>query len=659
MAAAPSPGRRSASRPFQCLICQSRFTRHENLKRHSTLHSRSQAEAAISCKYCQATFARPDLRSRHMKRKHPEYILKPSGEASYPRTPSESREYPYGYHVRREKDHSLSPATDVETINIQIESDPSMEFDDERIDSALAHPQCLQSPDLPPTLSSNVLADSAAQGTNIHSGSGLFHHENLLESDLSSANTTQILLNRPYESDTYQPAGKLTPSTIQIVRGCELFFDHVSCFLPFLHRATFDPQHAPFSLVLGIVCLGYQYGEDPELESHPGSGANLSEGCYQHALAILYNEEPSGINEASYESQLVQSYLLLQIFAMLYKCGDDSKYGLGIHSKMISLARSVGLMQPLYYESAMTQSLDSLWREFIRVESHKRTLFAIHQIDALWYQFLSIPRSLSHLEIKHDLPCPEDQWNASSSADWAHRRLLSGNSTPPVQYSDSVRRFLSHDDDHNSLPPFDPYGAINIAQFLISSAREISGWSTMTGMLSFERFSALRSSLITLGPFIRPASLCPTPGHTALCEATWEIAMLELHMWSPSHTGGIVAASMDAVLKHSTYLAPSRELLCEPNTAKAVHPHVTWFLQYLDTDSSPEHEAPWVALYAYKAFLIAWQLVCGGIPDAMTIVGVQSGDTTGALRWAKLVFQRRQRWQLSRLILSCLDSLEE
>ncbi|KAI3400988.1 hypothetical protein diail_1196 [Diaporthe ilicicola] len=48
----------------------------------------------------------------------------------------------------------------------------------------------------------------------------------------------------------------------------------------------------------------------------------------------------------------------------------------------------------------------SLWGEFIRSQSHKRTLFAVHQIDALLYQFLSIPRSLSHLEIKHELPCP-------------------------------------------------------------------------------------------------------------------------------------------------------------------------------------------------------------------------------------------------------------
>ncbi len=171
-------------------------------------------------------------------------------------------------------------------------------------------------------------------------------------------------------------------------------------------------------------------------------------------------------------------------------------------------------MQPLSIESTATQDLESLWREFIKAESRKRTLFAVHQIDALWYQVLSIPRSISHLEIKHDLPCPEDQWAASSSAEWAHRQLISRPAGPPVTYVEAVRHFLSPDASLNSIPAFNPYGAVNIAQFLISSAREISGWSTMTGMISTERFGALKSSLVALKPYIRPQSdIVQAPPH--------------------------------------------------------------------------------------------------------------------------------------------------
>lgn len=266
----------------------------------------------------------------------------------------------------------------------------------------------------------------------------------------------------------------------------------------------------------------------------------------------------------------------------MFLCGKDSAHGLKMHSSMISLARAGGLMQPNPVEASTATDLDSLWREFARAESHKRTLFAVHQVDALWYQFLSIPRSISHLEIKHDLPCPEDQWKSTTSAEWAHRQLVSRNPGPSVQYADAVRQFLSADPDLQDLPSFDPYGAVNIAQFLISSAREISGWSTMTGMLSMERFGALRSSLIALGPFVRPEVHTGDLTNLALCEATWQTAMIEIQLWSPSHTGGIVEGSIDAVLSQSTFLAPSAEFLCEPETAKSVQPHIDWFLRYLE-----------------------------------------------------------------------------
>lgn len=357
---------------------------------------------------------------------------------------------------------------------------------------------------------------------------------------------------------------------------------------------------------------------------------------------------------------MVQAYLLLQIAAMMYLCGKDSKYGLKMHSRMISLARAGRLMQSVPVEPSATGDLESLWREFVKTESQKRTVFAVHQVDALWYQVLSVPRSLSHLEIKHDLPCPEICWTASSAAEWAHRQLLTRNSNSSMQYADAVRCFLSRDTDLNSIPPFDPYGAINIAQFLISSAREVTGWSTMTGMLSLERLEPLKLSLSTLRPFVRPQVETSEVTYTSLlCEATWETAMIELQMWSPSHTGGIVEGSIDAVLTQSTYLATSCDFLCDSTTAKAVQPHVDWFLHYLDARTTPEFEAPWVVLYAYKAFLIAWDLVRGGIPGAMQVVGVDDGDVPGALRWARKVFQRRQRWQLGKLIMTCLDMLDK
>jgi hypothetical protein len=115
---------------------------------------------------------------------------------------------------------------------------------------------------------------------------------------------------------------------------------------------------------------------------------------------------------------------------------------------------------------------------------------------------------------------------------------------------------------------------------------------------------------------------------------------------------------MDAMLSQSTALAPTYDFLCDVDTAKAIEPHVQWFLRYLDETLIPDSEAPWITIYAYKAFLIAWQLVDGGVAGAMQVVGVADGDAAGALSWARTIFKRRSRWRLGQMILSCLNDLE-
>lgn len=450
-----------------------------------------------------------------------------------------------------------------------------------------------------------------------------------------------------------------TVSTRQIARGTELFFNHLSSFLPFIHRPTFRADQAGNRLLLGMLCLGYQYGEDPECGDRVGSGVALSIRCFHHARALLKANNEEEESDVSQNITVVQAYLLLQLYTMMFLCGDASAYGLKTHFKIISLARAGGMMQPLTSEEATTADLDSLWHQFIKLETHKRTCFAVHQIDALWYQLLSVPRSLSHLEIKHELPCPQDHWTAQSSGEWAHKQLLLRHSGTAVQYPEVVRRFLSSNADLCTLPQFDPYGTINITQFLISSAREISGWSTITGILSIERVEPLRSSLVALEPFTRPHGGNSDPNLASLSEIAWETAMIELQMWSPTHTGGIIQGSVDAVMDQLTEHAPSCEFLCESRIANLVQPHVDWFLRYLDATVLPDTEAPWVVLYAYKAFMIAWQLVRDGIVGSMQVVGVQDGDTQAALAWARKVFGRRQQWHLGKVVMKCIDQLED
>lgn len=690
----------SAYQPFECPICQSRFTRHENLKRHAALHSSSEGKTSLPCNFCPATFSRNDLRHRHVKRKHPEQwnsratkatrqdATAPRQVFSEARSPKDQRlsespsESHHNWHAgdltepnavvgswhstTSFGDHGLETNChdfDAGDMDFTISSVRGSGAGSSQITGLLTTQQSVNDStaidrimrdvcggnqqDPPP---GRALESTMRVATNSGESS---YNPNLIPPSRGSGSD---VLNTPSPSSPPGTLDDWEPSVAQVERGRDLFFTYASHYVPFIHQPTFRILQAPRHLLLCILCLAYQHGEDPDCDGESGSGASLSVRCFHQARAILSLDEKE-VEDATPRLTLVQAYLLLQICAMMYMCGKNSPEGLRMHSKMVAHARAGGLMQTAPPAIEMAGDLDSLWYDFVRTESLKRTIFAVHQIDALWYQILSIPRQLSHLEIKHDLPCPDPHWQAFTAAEWAHQQLVLRQPGSSVKYPDAVRQFLSSEADLASIAAFDPYGAVSIAQFLISSAREISGWSTMTGMLSLERFEPLRSSLVALGPFIRQPSGVPSTQHAAVCQATWETAMIELQVWSPSHVGGIVEGSINSLLKSSTYLSPHVELLCESSIAKAVQPHVDWFLHYLDTTISPDFEAPWVTLYAYKAFLIAWQLVCGGMPGCMEVVGVHDGDVEGALTWAKAVFQRRKRWQLGRLILECLDSV--
>jgi hypothetical protein len=57
----------------------------------------------------------------------------------------------------------------------------------------------------------------------------------------------------------------------------------------------------------------------------------------------------------------------------------------------------------------------------------------------------------------------------------------------PSRYIQAVRTCMSP--NHSSCSPkYDAHGGLLIILFMLSSVREQSGWSTMTGRVSFERF---------------------------------------------------------------------------------------------------------------------------------------------------------------------------
>jgi hypothetical protein len=95
----------------------------------------------------------------------------------------------------------------------------------------------------------------------------------------------------------------------------------------------------------------------------------------------------------------------------------------------------------------------------------------------------------------------------------------------------------------------------------------------------------------------------------------------------------------------------------EADLLPSLHARIDWFLLYLEKTVVPDREPPFVTVYAFKAFLVAWQLVRDNAPNAKTAVGISDGDSEAALAWAIKVFKRRQRWKVGKLVLRNLVSL--
>lgn len=395
---APHPVKEQPSfQPFQCQTCQSRFTRHENLKRHAALHARNREGASLACHFCAATFSRSDLRQRHTRRKHPDQQASQLTKQSRVQPDGVS---PISVHERQSNLASVTPDEmgdlDLDTAWRTILDGHSQQHNsttDHELGGIATSNKSVASVFLPEQSMSNI--DVTLQrilATEMDPRLEVTHMQSLQSNTLSDNLGLSSLCSSSgwYSGESPQLQDDWNISTAQVARGIELFFIHLSSFLPFIHRPTFDSNRADESLLYGMLALGYQYGEDPDDQERASSGASLSLRCYHQSRALLKSNNDEETLGNPQRIMTVQAYLLLQVLTMMYLCGTSSAYGLKIHSKIVTLARAGGLMQPLPAQATAAADLDSLWHQFVQNETHKRTCFAIHQMDALWYQALSV-----------------------------------------------------------------------------------------------------------------------------------------------------------------------------------------------------------------------------------------------------------------------------
>nr|XP_019009590.1 uncharacterized protein I206_05148 [Kwoniella pini CBS 10737]OCF48371.1 hypothetical protein I206_05148 [Kwoniella pini CBS 10737] len=441
---------------------------------------------------------------------------------------------------------------------------------------------------------------------------------------------------------------QITLTSAQISLGLHLFLAHLAPSIPFIHIPTFDASSAPEPLQLSMLSLGFQFLEDVN------QAQTLSSHCYERGKQILREDEP----EYSGATPLitVQSLLLLHFYAVFYACGGQTKWGLQLCGKSVAIARREGLMDPLPSRSAVTSDLNALWTQFIKSETHKRTLFFVYQFDAAYYLILSEPRRLSHLEMKHDMPCAEGLWTAPDVSTWAHRSIIGtiDQSGPRGQrYIHVVRSWMSPSAQVPSVP-VSPYSALLVVLFCSTSMREVSGWSTMTGKICFERFEALNASLQAIEPVV--CGQAPSGNFAIETEVTWRMTMIELLLWNPSHTNGLVEQSLDAAMAAAITLSTAQSIIFTPQVSDLLSPHLLYFLTFLERTAVNPTELPWVTIYAFKAVLVAWQLARAGSPEVIQTVGIGGVDQMGD--WVRRVFKKREAWRVGKLVMKSLEELE-
>ncbi|KAG9612574.1 hypothetical protein KCU77_g1428, partial [Aureobasidium melanogenum] len=296
------------------------YRNKENLKRHLLL------------------FSRRDLRKRHIKKQHPQCELDPecNPEADVMSSTTEATIAVPGSRIHVEEQETMDA---IEDASSNYRTPPLSADDDARLE---AHGD--------PSSVFNMLLSN--------------------RTDLSPADDLQ----RIGTVEGIEPTQEHFPITL-IQRGVQLYFRHVSPFLPFIHQHTFEHSDMPEALLMGMLSIGLQFGSEQEMDP------SIPAQAFKRGRKLLTQAELSDKVLFARNIHTVQAYLLLELYATMCSGGRDTTIGLQMHHKSVELVRRYGLTEPLTVQSGTAEDLDALWRQFVRSESHKRTLFAVYQLD--------------------------------------------------------------------------------------------------------------------------------------------------------------------------------------------------------------------------------------------------------------------------------------
>lgn len=192
----------------------------------------------------------------------------------------------------------------------------------------------------------------------------------------------------------------------------EVFHDH----FPILHKPTFlqKPQSVAPLLIVSMLTLG---------AFHDSAENYLTAVELHQRLRWLIFSSQDLIPPKLWT---IQTLALIQAFEKMASTRHQHEVSATFHSAVITLLRRDGScanMRPVKYSSSDTResSPDDEWSLWIERESIKRSVLFLFMMDAQHSLLFGHTSFMSATEIRLDLPCNDEIWNAETIYEWSQK----------------------------------------------------------------------------------------------------------------------------------------------------------------------------------------------------------------------------------------------
>ncbi|KAK1676039.1 fungal-specific transcription factor domain-containing protein [Colletotrichum godetiae] len=583
---------KSNDKPFHCPACSSRFTRQENLNRHtSSVHQRSNLRP-FPCPQCEVSFSRSDLRKRHLR----------------------------NYHANTDRAS--------ETIHVASHATPA--------------------------------DGSQREASNAHEANRL----NVASNGDGSTPISQVF------------ASQGISWLFKLPQFVSAYFDRFQTTFPLLHQPTFDVDTAQEPLIQAIVCLGAIYQAQ-------GSSQEISSTLFSSGLKSLdiYVRESRRVRFR--ELWVMQAYLLFEYYAF-YSC-DDGRFAtaLKIHRKLVDAVRQYQMLQDRVAlgvdevsspneptVSSSSTVTEHAWRVAMYNESRKRIVYCLYYFDAQLSVCCNIRPLLAALELKYELPCQDDIWQASTAETWQALILSQeGSFNEEDDYDANGDPRPAHGDLYASLmflmnpnPPDRPmrllwhssFACLMLITQILMMIRDLTLASSFLynnvrcgesknnlSIISEASRTSIMQALNALSDIMRKPSLpglCPVtnpPDESDSVESSlwsnvwivWHYAAMNLTHQESLLTSGIVEYSLPSAVSTCWELGKPRVKqhrdVYEDRDVTRVASSLESILMLLSRDNRPIGlnfqlnsgrsamiiEDPFITMIGYKACLLGWRIV--------------------------------------------------